>query len=84
MFQDPFDFKLTSITGDHGHFSLCKNILEAIRIDDLLQEIQNLSIKDEIKRNSSSFSEWINPGSDFVFEVDVMPEKQRLTVKERV
>lgn len=84
MFQDPFDFKLTRITDDRGHFSLCKNILEAIRIDDLLQEIQNLSGKDEIKRNSSSFSEWIKPGPDLVFEVDVMPEKQRLTVKERV
>ena len=82
--QETFDFKLPNINDDHGHFSLCKNILEAIRIDDLLQDIRNISRNDEINRKSQSFLEWIRPGSNFVFDVDVIPDKQRLIVKERV
>ena len=84
MFQELCDFKLANIDAGPGHFSLCKYILKAIHIEDLLQDIRTLSRGDEIIRNSPNFMEWMKPGSDYVFEVDVMPDKQRLKVEEKV
>ncbi|XP_078327555.1 uncharacterized protein LOC144623172 [Crassostrea virginica] len=83
MLQELFDFKLTRINEDPSHFSLCNSILKAIQIDDLLQDIRPPSRKDEMIGNVASILDFVKPGSVFVFEVVVIPDKHGLQIKER-
>ena len=84
MLQELFNFKLTRINEDPSQFSLCNNILKAIQIDDLLQDIRPPSRKDEVRGNYSSILDLVKPGSVFVFEVVVIPDKHGLQIKEKV
>ncbi|XP_078329869.1 uncharacterized protein LOC111116827 isoform X2 [Crassostrea virginica] len=83
MLQELFNFKLTRINEDPSQFSLCNNILKAIQIDDLLQDIRPPSRKDEVRGNYPSILDLVKPGSVFVFEVVVIPDKHGLQIKEK-
>lgn len=78
--------KLFNSVADLSHpekSPLCGELLSSINIEHSIEKIYSLSRNVTLKKVITSDTEEVDPGTVYVFEVDVVCENKNLRVKER-
>lgn len=76
-----FDFEIKTSPSE---FSYCKNLLHSLQFDRYLERIRSLSNTVEFKYTPPEERKPVEPGSIFVLHVEVVCERQKLKIIEKV
>ena len=79
--SEAFNFKIELSSSEN---SSSKSLLDSLQVGPRLSRIRSLSESIELKSSPPDIGEFVEPGSVYVFEVDVVCERNELKVIEKV
>lgn len=82
--KDAFDILLLKIKDDVSSLTFGKELLAAAHFDEFLSKIQSLLTSVDFLMNIPHYTESVEPGTIYVFNVEVLFEDNKLVVKEMV